>query len=74
MRHFFASYVSWVGLRGSAPIVLATFPATYGIQGADQIFHVIFFIVRATVLVQGMTLVPAAKWLGVTEREDSVCC
>ena len=32
-------YVSWVGMRGSVPIVLATFPATYGLYGASQIFH-----------------------------------
>jgi cell volume regulation protein A len=61
------AYVSWVGLRGSVPIVLATFPATYGIEGADQIFNVIFFIVLTSVLIQGLTLVPAAKWLKVTE-------
>lgn len=61
------AYVSWVGLRGSVPIVLATFPATYGIAGADKIFNVIFFIVLTSVLLQGLTLVPAAKWLRVTE-------
>jgi cell volume regulation protein A len=65
------SYVSWVGLRGSVPIILATFPATYGIAGADAIFNVIFFIVLTSVLVQGMTLVPAAKWLHVAERTSS---
>ena len=62
------AYVSWVGLRGSVPIVLATFPATYGVANADQIFHLVFFIVLTSVLVQGMSLVKAARWLKVTEE------
>ena len=37
------AYVSWVGLRGSVPIVLATFPMSYGIPGAEEVFDVIFF-------------------------------
>lgn len=63
------AYVSWVGLRGSVPIILATFPSSYGIEGADEIFNVIFFVVVTSVLVQGLTLVPAARWLGVTEEQ-----
>lgn len=61
------AYVSWVGMRGSVPIVLATFPATYGLPGASQIFHLIFFFVLVSVLVQGRTLVPAARYLKVTD-------
>ncbi len=64
------AYVSWVGLRGSVPIVLATFPASYGLAGADQVFHVIFFIVLTSVVVQGLTLVPCARWLGVVVPDD----
>jgi cell volume regulation protein A len=64
------AYVSWVGLRGSVPIILATFPSSYGIEGADEIFNVIFFVVVTSVLVQGLTLVPAARWLGVVEARD----
>ncbi|MCX2983428.1 potassium/proton antiporter [Halieaceae bacterium IMCC14734] len=60
-------YVSWVGMRGSVPIVLATFPATYGLAGASQIFHLVFFFVLVSVLVQGLTLVPAARYFNVTE-------
>ena len=59
-------YVSWVGLRGSVPIVLATFPASYGIASANQIFNLVFFIVLVSVLVQGMSLVPATRRLGMT--------
>ena len=60
------SYVSWIGLRGSVPIILATFPATYGVAGANEIFNVVFFIVLTSVLLQGFTLVPATRLFGVT--------
>lgn len=60
-------YVSWVGLRGSVPIVLATFPASYGIAGADAVFNVVFFIVLTSVLLQGLTLVPSTRWFRVTQ-------
>ncbi|MGI9472047.1 MAG: potassium/proton antiporter [Rubripirellula sp.] len=64
------AYISWVGLRGSVPIVLATFPVSYGIERADEVFNVIFFIVLTSVLIQGMTLVPCARWFGVVEDAD----
>ena len=58
-------FVSWVGLRGAAPIVLATFPLLAGVAEADTIFHLVFFIVLTSVLLQGTLIVPAAKWLKV---------
>jgi len=56
-------FVSWVGLRGGAPIMLATFPLMADITHADMMFHIVFFIVLSSVFIQGMTLMPAARLL-----------
>lgn len=55
--------VSWGGIRGAAPIVLATFPAIAGVPGADEYFSIVFFIVLTSVVIQGKTLMPVARWL-----------
>ncbi|NNJ09796.1 potassium/proton antiporter [Chloroflexales bacterium ZM16-3] len=56
--------VSWVGLRGAVPIVLATFPLLAGAPHADAIFNIVFFIVISSVLLQGTTIPLVARWLG----------
>jgi potassium/hydrogen antiporter len=62
--------VSWVGLRGAVPIVLATFPLLAGITKADTIFHVVFFIVLTSVLLQGPFIPWVARWFGVEAPAD----
>jgi cell volume regulation protein A len=57
--------VSWAGLRGAVPIVLATFPLTEGYPEGQLIFDVVFFVVIVSVLVQGLTLAPLVARLGL---------
>ncbi|WP_417199998.1 potassium/proton antiporter [Bizionia sp.] len=58
-------YISWVGLRGAVPIVFATYPLLAGIDKANMIFNIVFFISVTSILIQGTTLSIVAKWLGV---------
>ncbi len=57
--------VSWVGLRGAVPIVLATFPLVAGIPQADIIFNIVFFIVLTSALLHGTSIPFVARKLGV---------
>lgn len=57
--------VSWVGLRGAVPIVLASFPVVAGIGPAETIFNIVFFIVITSALLQGSTIPWVARRLGV---------
>ncbi|MEO7522515.1 MAG: cation:proton antiporter, partial [Ferruginibacter sp.] len=59
-------FISWVGLRGSVPIVFATYPLLAGIPKAELIFNLVFFISITSVLLQGTTLSYIAKLLHVT--------
>jgi potassium/hydrogen antiporter len=68
-RH--VGFVSWVGLRGATPVILATFPVVEGIDGAETIFNVVFFVVLTSVLIQGSSIPIAARLFGV-EAEDEI--
>ncbi len=59
-------FVSWAGLRGAVPIVLATFPIVAGIEGAQTIFNIVFFVVVVSSVIQGPTIGLAARLLGIT--------
>lgn len=58
-------FVSWTGLRGAVPIILATYPLTQGHPQAKYMFNVIFFVVLTSVMIQGKTLAWFARILGI---------
>jgi cell volume regulation protein A len=57
--------VSWAGLRGAVPIVVATYPLIAGVSGAQTIFNLVFFVVFISVLLQGTTIPAVSAWLHV---------
>lgn len=61
------AFLSWAGLRGAVPIVLTTVPFTAGLPGSTRLFDTVFLLVVVFTLIQGPTLPPVARVLGVTE-------
>ncbi len=59
------TFTSWVGLRGAVPIIFATYPVVADIDGADQIFNIVFFITLLSMIIQGSTISWAAKKLNL---------
>lgn len=64
--------LGWAGLRGATPIVFATFPVTEGLPHGEDIFKVAFFVVLLSTVLQGLTIEPVARWLGVTSDEAAI--
>ncbi len=66
------AYISWVGLRGAVPIVLATYPVLVMAPGSGQIFLVVFFIVVMSAILPGATVSWVARKLGLEKPEPPV--
>lgn len=62
--------MSWAGLRGAVPIILATIPLVSGIEGSDRVFNIVFVLVVVYTLVQGPTLPWLARKLEVGGDPD----
>lgn len=63
-----SAFISWVGLRGAVPIVLATFPVFAKVPEAEQIFHIVFFIVVLSSIIPGTTILGLSKRWRLLER------
>ena len=64
--------LSWAGLRGAVPIWLATLPVIAGVDGSEELFNVVFFVVVISTLIQGITFEPLAERLGLTTSEPAL--
>ena len=63
-------FISWVGLRGAAPIIFATYPVVEGVPGASFIFNMVFFITLTSLIIQGTTITKVADWLRLSTVKD----
>jgi len=61
-------FMSWAGLRGAVPIVLATYPTAAGMAVGQDVFNLVFFVVILSVAFQGSTLGLVSRWLNLSTR------
>jgi cell volume regulation protein A len=64
-------FLSWAGLRGAVPIVLAMIPLAQGLPGALRLVDAVFVLVIVLTLLQGATLGPLARKLGLTVKSEA---
>jgi cell volume regulation protein A len=63
------AFLSWAGLRGAVPIVLATFPIVHGVRDSGRLLDIVFVLVVVFTLIQGPGIPQVARWLGLVRRE-----
>jgi potassium/hydrogen antiporter len=64
--------LGWAGLRGAVPVWLATFAVIAGVDTADDLFSLVFFVVLTSTLIQGATFEPLARILRLTTTEPAL--
>ncbi|MFD9630926.1 potassium/proton antiporter [Streptomyces violascens] len=63
--------MSWAGLRGAVPIILATIPMVSGIDGSEKVFNIVFILVVVYTLIQGPTLPWLARKLQLSDSDEA---
>ena len=63
-------FMGWAGLKGAVPIIFSTMAITEGIENSQTMFNLVFYIVVFSVLIQGMTLKPLAKFLKLVDKKE----
>jgi cell volume regulation protein A len=71
LGHKEKAFLSWAGLRGAVPVVFATVPMSAQVAGSDRLFSLVFVIVVVFTLLQGPTLPPVARVLGVSAEGEA---